>query len=148
MPIDLRGNAMRQSSRRQSVTLPSSTSTGEFGSMGAASEQACRMLRTYRTRVISTTDKGLDWSEIENELQKSLNAVREKKVVTQYIGPISERTTSGDVTQMTNDPSISMASGAAGSEMSEVESLRVLLQTTSVADGEPVVLSGGLGSNG
>lgn len=148
VPIDLRGNAMRQSSRRQSVTLPSSTSTGEFGSMGAASEQACRMLRTYRTRVISTTDKGLDWSEIENELQKSLNAVRVRKVATQYIGPIGERSTSGDVTPMTNDPSISMASGAAGSEMSEVESLRVLLQTTSVADGEPVVLSGGLGSNG
>ena len=138
VPTDLRGHALRQRSRQQSVTLPSSTSASDFGSMAMASEQACRMLRTYRSKVESTTDKGLDLDEVENELQKTLNAVRVRKVALQYRASVSERSTSGDVTQMTNESNSSMITGTAGSETNDVESLRILLQRTSVADDEPV----------
>jgi WD40 repeat protein len=140
VPTDLRGHAMRLSSRRQSVTWSSSTSTSDFGSMGMATEQACRMLRTYRTKVTSTMDRGLDWNEIENELQKALNAVRERKLALLYRGPVSERSASGDVTQLTNESNVSVASGTAGSEMTDVESLSMALQSTSMADEMSVVL--------
>jgi hypothetical protein len=98
------------------------------------------MLRTYRTKVTSTMDRGLDWNEIENELQKALNAVRERKLALLYRGPVSERSTSGDVTQLTNESNVSVASGTAGSEMTDVESLSMALQSTSMADEVSVVL--------
>ena len=96
------------------------------------------MLRTYRTKVASTTDRGLDLDEVENELQKTLNAVRVRKVALQYRATVSERSTSGDVTQMTNESNSSMTTGTAESETNDIESLRVLLQETSVADDVPV----------
>jgi hypothetical protein len=101
-----------------------------------ATEQAGRMLKTYRTKVTLCADRGVDWGEVENELQKTLNAVREKKVALRYTAIASERSTSGDATQMTNESETSLAAGTAVSETSDVESLRLLLQRTSVADDE------------
>ena len=138
VPSELRGQAMRQRSRRQSVTIPSSEGAGELGSMAMASEQACHMLQTFRTKVSSTVERGFDWDEVENELQKTLNAVRVKKVAELYRGNASERSTSGDVTQMTNESSISML--PAGSETSDVEGLRMLLERARVDGGEAVRL--------
>lgn len=137
VPSDLRGHAMRQSSRRQSVNLPSSTNASDFGSIAMATEQACRMLKSYRTKVSSTTYRGLEWKEVENELQMTLNAVRERIVALQYRGTVSERSTSGDVTQMTNGSNTSAIVGTIGSETIDVENLRELFQRTSVADEEP-----------
>jgi WD40 repeat protein len=135
VPTDLRGQALRQSSRRLSVTLPSSVGASEFGSIGAATEQACRMLRTYRAKVVLTVDRGIDWSEIEAELQRVLDAVRERKGLGRDRESVSE-----DVTGMTNESNTSTIDGVGGSD---VESLRVLLQKVSVGNGGTVAIGEG-----
>lgn len=139
VPNDLRGQAMKQSSRQQSVNMPGSTAASDFRSMAMSSEQACRVLKMFRTRVMNTVEHGLNWDEVESELQKTLNAVRVKKMAELYQGTASERSTGGEVTQMAGESNISTLL-ITGSETSDVESLRLLLGRTSVEDEEAMQL--------
>ena len=72
VPTDLRGQAQAQS-RRQSMSQAS-----DFGSMGMATEQACRMLKTYRRKLTSSREN-LDLDELEEELELITKLVRERK---------------------------------------------------------------------
>ena len=134
---------MKHISRRQSVNLPNSSAGSEFGSMAVASEQACRMLRTFRGKVASTVvERGVNWDEVENELVRTLEKVRERRMSERYRAVSgSESATSADVTGLTvetgTDMSMSLLARS-GSEASDVESLRVLMERSSVADEEAV----------
>lgn len=72
VPTDLRGQALAQS-RSKSIGQPN-----EFGSMGMATEQACRMLRTYRKKLMACK-KELRLDELEDELELIMTLVRERK---------------------------------------------------------------------
>ena len=72
VPTDLRGQALTQS-RRQSMSQAS-----EFGSMGMATEQACRMLRTYRKKLMASKED-LSLDELEDELELITRLVKDRQ---------------------------------------------------------------------
>jgi WD40 repeat protein len=79
VPTDLRGQAMAQG-RRQSMSQAS-----DFGSLSMATEQACRMLKTYR-RKLNSSKEPVDLDDLEDEVTIMLKVVRERKDRT----PVSE----------------------------------------------------------
>lgn len=72
VPTDLRGQAMAQG-RRQSMSQAS-----DFGSLGMATEQACRMLRTYR-RKLNNSKESVDLDDLEDEITIMLKVIQERK---------------------------------------------------------------------
>ena len=72
VPTDLRGQTLQQT-RRQSVN-----GSYDFGSIGMAGEQACRILKMYRKRLADTHIE-LDLQEVEGELRETLNLVQQRK---------------------------------------------------------------------
>lgn len=105
--------------------------------MAVAAEQTSQLLKAFRSKLPETTESEFCWDEVESELQTTLRAVREKKLAKQYRVPASQRSASEEVTQLTvaSDASASLV---VGSETSDVENLRVLLQSSSMGDQEPM----------
>ena len=54
----------------------------DFGSIGMATEQACRMLRTYRKRLNNSKDI-IDLEDLEDEVIAMLKTIQERKGRTQ-----------------------------------------------------------------
>jgi len=79
VPTDLRAYALTQG-RRSSMSQ-----TSDFGSVGMATEQACRMLRTYRKKLLASREK-VDLDELEEEAVAVLNVIRERKDRTLALG--------------------------------------------------------------
>lgn len=71
VPTDLRARAMAQERRMSTVGAPS-----EVGSVNMATEQICRMLRTYKKKLETAVDADLD--EVEEEIESTLQVVRQK----------------------------------------------------------------------
>ncbi|KAK5241353.1 hypothetical protein LTR40_013265, partial [Exophiala xenobiotica] len=69
---ELRSQSFAQN-RRQSVNQ-----TSEFGSIGMATEQATRMLKTYRKKLALNKDT-VDLDDLEDEVTALLKIVRERK---------------------------------------------------------------------
>lgn len=72
VPADLRNHAMAQG-RRQSMSQAS-----DFGSLSMATEQACRMLKTYR-RKLNGSKEPVDLDDLEDEITVMLKLIRERK---------------------------------------------------------------------
>jgi WD40 repeat protein len=115
VPTDLRGQPLAQS-RRQSMSQ-----VNEFGSMGMATEQACRMLRTYRKKLMaSKEDLGLD--ELEDELDLIMKLVRARK-----------EKSAGTATQTPNGRKVK----AMAATENELDDLVALLDRTNMAERSP-----------
>ena len=84
VPTDLRAQALAQG-RRQSMSQAS-----DFGSVCMATEQACRMLRTYRKKLTGSKED-LYLEELEDELETIMKIVREKKETSSQTKPGSRR---------------------------------------------------------
>lgn len=72
VPSDLRGQSLAHSRSK------SMGQANEFGSMGMATEQACRMLRTYRKKLMASKED-LSLDELQGELELITKLVRERK---------------------------------------------------------------------
>lgn len=72
VPTDLRNHAMAQG-RRQSMSQAS-----DFGSLSMATEQACRMLKTYR-RKLTSNKEAVDLDDLEEEITIMQKLIRERK---------------------------------------------------------------------
>lgn len=107
VPNDLRAQAAAQG-RRQSVS-----SANDFGSIGMATEQACRMLKTYRKKLQASRGE-LDLDDVEADLEAVLKTIRQKKARAND-GIANNK--AKDTRDMAND---------------EVNQLSVLLEKTSV----------------
>ncbi|ETN41950.1 uncharacterized protein HMPREF1541_03889 [Cyphellophora europaea CBS 101466] len=117
VPTDLRERALAQ--RKQS-TGP----VNDFGSMGMATEQATRMLKTYRQKLTAAKeDLGLD--ELESELERLMKLVKEKKA-TNVPGP--SRTSRGTLRRMKSKPVVAA---------SDLDGLAVLMDQTNLAERSP-----------
>jgi hypothetical protein len=93
----------------------------EFGSMGMATEQACRMLRTYRKKLMaSKEDLGLD--ELEDELDLIMKLVRARK-----------EKSAGTATQTPNGRKVK----ATAATENELDDLVALLDRTNMAERSP-----------
>jgi len=77
VPTDLRARAKAQE-RRMSTAGASS----ESSSINMASEQICRMLRTYKKKM-DASGIDFDLNDVEAELESTLQIVRQKKIVKQ-----------------------------------------------------------------
>jgi WD40 repeat protein len=113
VPTDLRGQALNQG-RRQSMSQ-----TSDFGSMGMATEQACRMLRTYRKKLMASKEE-LILDELQEELELMSKLVRQRK----------DKTASGQT------PVVRRIKAKAATE-NDVDELAVLLDRTNMADRSP-----------
>lgn len=117
VPTDLRERALAQ--RRQS-TGP----TSDFGSMSMATEQATRMLKTYRKRLVAA--KGdLSLEELETELEEVMKLVKEKKSGN---GAGPSRTPRGTLRRMKSKPAVAE---------NDIDDLAVLLDRTNLAERSP-----------
>jgi WD40 repeat protein len=122
VPTDLRGQALAQ--RRQSMTA-----TSDFGSMGMATEQACRMLRTYRKKLMaSKEDLGLE--ELEDELELISKLVRERKERVPKVPAINENLT-GSVRGKER------RTKAKAATESDVDDLVALMERTNMKERQP-----------
>ena len=84
VPIDLRSQATSRS-RRSSVS-----NVHDFGSVGMATDQACRMLRSYRKR-LQHAQAGIDIQAVEEELLDTLETVR-KRTALSTVRNVSQKT--------------------------------------------------------
>lgn len=109
IPTDLRAQANQHIRRR------SAGNVNEFGGLGMASDQACRMLRMYRKR-LTAAHVEIDLNELEDELQSTLKVVQLRK------SEIECKCTE------------SRPTGPASGNDSDVENLTALLEKTGVAD--------------
>lgn len=137
MPGNLREQALAQ--RRQSTTssaVPSTPSASEFGSIGMATEQATRMLKVYRKKLVASKED-LSFGELEGELEQLLRLVKEKKG--QADGPASggtaPKTPRGTLRRMKSKQAIAKA----GVD-NDVDDLAALMDRTNLAERSPVGL--------
>lgn len=93
--------------------------TNEFGSMGMATEQACRMLRTYRKKLIASKED-LSLDELQGELELITKLVQERKD-----RPSGTRTPNG------------RRSKAKAATEDDLDELAVLLDRTNMAEMSP-----------
>lgn len=120
VPSDLRDKALAQ--RRQSTSQ-----SNDFGSLGMATEQASRMLKTYRKKLMAAKEE-VDLVDLEGELEQLLKVINDKKV--NGYG----KTLNGTMRRSRN---------TAPTE-GEMEELAVLLDRTNMADRSPTTREGGL----
>ena len=113
VPTDLRGQSLAQTRSK------SMGQTNEFGSMSMATEQACRMLRTYRKKLMASKED-LSLDEIQGELELITKLVRERKD-----RPSGTRTSNG------------RGSKVKGATENDLDELAVLLTRTNMADMSP-----------
>ncbi|KIV87014.1 hypothetical protein PV11_02587 [Exophiala sideris] len=116
VPTDLRSHQMA-SSRRQSMSQ-----APDFGSLGMATEQATRMLKTYRKKLVGSRD-AVSLDDLEDEVYALLTIIRERKDRTLPSLPQDNRVTS----------SPRRANAKAATE-SDVDKLAVLLERANMAD--------------
>lgn len=113
----MRERALAQ--RRQS-TGP----TSDFGSMTMATEQATRMLKTYRKKLLAA--KGdLSLEDLETELEEVMKLVKEKK--SSVVGGAS-KTPRGTLRRMKSKPAVAD---------NDMEDLSVLLDRTNLSERSP-----------
>ena len=117
VPSDLRERALAQ--RRQS-TGP----TSDFGSMNMATEQATRMLKTYRKKLVAAKED-LSLEELETELEEVMKLVKEKK--SGHTGSAS-KTPRGTLRRMKSKRAVAE---------NDVDDLAVLLDRTNLAERSP-----------
>ena len=92
--------------------------TNEFGSMGMATEQACRMLRTYRKKLVASKED-LSLDELQGELETITKLVRERKDRPTGIRTPNRRSKSKTATE------------------NDLDELAILLDGTNMADKSP-----------
>ena len=114
VPTDLRGQANLQGRRRSMSGVP------EYGSLGMATEQACRMLRTYRKKLIDSREM-VDLGELENEVSMTMKAILGRK-----------EKPAGIQTLRSNK-------GKASTE-ADVDQLTILMERANMAEPEPTTL--------
>ncbi len=118
---ELRSQSFAQN-RRQSVNQ-----TSDFGSIGMATEQATRMLKTYRKKLALNKDT-VDLGDLEDEVTALLKIVRERKESRQPPLPQMKQPHS----------SVASAPGrreqAKGATEGDVEQLAVLMERANMAD--------------
>ncbi|KIW99767.1 uncharacterized protein Z518_10695 [Rhinocladiella mackenziei CBS 650.93] len=118
VPSDLRSHALAQG-RRQSMSQAS-----DFGSLGMATEQACRMLRTYKKK-LTQSKEAVDLDDLEDEVDGLLKIIRERK----------DRTHQGQSrTQHQETGAADRRAKANAVTASEVNQLAVLLERSNMAD--------------
>lgn len=120
MPGDLRERALAQ--MRQSTT--STGPPSDFGSMGMATEQATRMLKTYRKK-LTAAKESLSLDELETELDQVLQLVRKKK--SGGMGG-STRTPRGTLRRMKSKPAIAD---------NDLDDLAALMDRTNLSERSP-----------
>lgn len=112
-------------SRRQSMSQ-----APDFGSMGMATEQATRMLKTYRKKLTLGKDK-VDLDDLEDEVTALLKIIRERKALNQPPLPQLKPESSSVV----DGPGRRVQAKAATE--GDVEQLAVLLERSNMADLPP-----------
>jgi hypothetical protein len=137
MPGNLREQALAQ--RRQSTTslaVPSTPSASEFGSIGMATEQATRMLKVYRKKLVASKED-LSFGELEGELEQLLKLVKEKKGQADgsASGGTAPKTPRGTLRRMKSKQAIAKA----GVD-NDVDDLAALMDRTNLAERSPVGL--------
>ena len=85
VPTDLRAKAIAQERRMSTAGAPS-----EFSSINMASEQICRALRTYKKK-LEAAGTDLDLEDVEDELELTLQIVRQKKPVRRSVAQMQKR---------------------------------------------------------
>ncbi|KAI1614946.1 WD40-repeat-containing domain protein [Exophiala viscosa] len=118
VPTDLRSHHVA-SSRRQSMSQAS-----EFGSLGMATEQAARMLKTYRKKLASSRDI-VSLDDLEDEVRSLLTIIQERKDRTLPAMPQIHREGVG---------SSGRRAAAKAATESDVDRLTVLLERANMAD--------------
>lgn len=102
----------------------------DFGSMGMATEQATRMLKTYRKKLTLGKDK-VDLDDLEDEVTALLKIIRERKALNQPPLPQLKPESSSVV----DGPGRRVQAKAATE--GDVEQLAVLLERSNMADLPP-----------
>ncbi|KIW12169.1 hypothetical protein PV08_09444 [Exophiala spinifera] len=129
---ELRSQSFAAASRRQSVSQ-----TSDFGSMGMATEQATRMLKTYRKKLTlgSGRDK-VDLDDLEDEVTALLKIIRERKATNQHppLPPLKP-----DVSTGVDGPGPGRREQAKAATDGDVEQLAVLLERSNMADMSPSI---------
>lgn len=104
----------------------------EFGGMGMATEQATRMLKTYRKKLATTKDD-VDLEELEAELEVVMKLVKEKR------SPPQARSLNGTMRKTKGKALVQPTE-------SEMDDLAVLLVRTNLAERSPKVKDGNEGT--
>jgi WD40 repeat protein len=131
VPSDLRSQALVAAGRRQSMSQAS-----DFGSLGMATEQASRMLRTYRKKLTNTKEETtvVDLDDLEDEVCELLKIIRQRRGRTQ---PSMPPITFSQQSPPARPPSAgrdSRRDQAKAATENDVEQLTVLLERANVAD--------------
>ncbi|KAK6384860.1 hypothetical protein LTS17_002423 [Exophiala oligosperma] len=114
-------------SRRQSMSQAS-----DFGSVGMATEQAARMLKTYRKKLTLAKDK-VDLDDLEDEVTALLKIIRERKASDRPPLPQSKP----DLSNVVAVGGPGRRAQAKAATEGDVEQLTVLLERSNMADVPP-----------
>jgi hypothetical protein len=120
-----------------SSTMGGPPPTSEFGSVGMATEQATRMLRTYRRKLTGTKEE-INLGELEGELELVLRLIREKREQDRRDNDLasgSAKTPRGTLRRMKSKPLV--ASGGGGNAADDVDDLAALMDRTNLAERSP-----------